>query len=258
MEMNDKEIDQLIDDTIKNAYSAPKLDIDASWLQVKQRLQRKEQFKLKFRFAAIAVISFIIGAALFSSPAIVTAFTPFYQTIKELPNQMVAFFFGKEDSSKIESKTEPPNDSLSSVQDSTIIEINNVLEVSTEQLEDILSFEVPQLNYIPPSYSLLRIEVLESEVDAKSNQVEFSYQNKENQILRVFLNKLTDNLTIGSGANRSGGTVETIQLATGEAYLTLTESGLNKIELLQSDIYIRVMGREDEEVLIQIVNNISF
>jgi len=256
--MDDKEIDQLIDDTIKNSPAAPKPAVDASWLQVKQQLQRRQRVKLRVRFVAIAAISFIIGAALFGTPAITTAFTPFYQTIKELPNQVVAFFFGKEDSTKIQSKTEPPNDSLSSIQDSTIIETDHVLEVSAEQLEEMLSFAAPKLNYIPPSYSLLRIEIMKLGADAKSNQVEFIYQNKENEILRVFLNKLTDKLTIGSGANRSGGTVETIQLASGEAYLILTESGLNKIELLQSDIYVRVMGREDEDVLIQIVNNISF
>lgn len=122
----------------------------------------------------------------------------------------------------------------------------------------MLNFNVPKLNYIPPSYSLLRIEISESGEEVKSNQVEFIYQNEEKQILRVFLKKLIDNSTIGSGANRSGGTIKTIQLPAGEAYLTLTEDGLNKIELLQSDIYVHVMGRENDETLVQIVNNIVY
>lgn len=257
--MDDKELDQLIDDTIKETPTTPRPNIDSSWLQVKKRLHRKQKFKLRFRFVAVAVISFIIGATLFSTPAVVKAFTPFYQTVKELPNQIMAFFFGNQDSSKTEPKTEPPKDTLSTPQDSTSSETDaNILEISVEQLEEMLNFDVPKLNYIPPSYSLLRIEITESGAEVKSNQVEFIFQNEEKQILRVFLKKLIDNSTIGSGANRTGGTFKTIQLPAGEAYLTLTEDGLNKIELLQSDIYVHVMGRENEETLVQIVNNIIY
>lgn len=68
------------------------------------------------------------------------------------------------------------------------------------------------MNYIPPSYSLLRIEITESGTEVKSNQVDFIFQNEEKQILRVFFKKLIDNSTIGSGANRTGGTIKTIQL----------------------------------------------
>lgn len=257
--MDDKELDQLIDDTIKETPITSRPNIDSSWLQVKKRLHRKQKFHYRFRFVAVAVISFIIGATLFSTPAVVKAFTPFYQTVKELPNQIMAFFFGNQDSSKTEPKTEPPKDTLLTPQDSALSETDaNIREVSVEQLEERLNFDVPKLNYIPPSYSLLRIEITESGAEAKSNQVEFIYQNEEKQILRIFLKKLIDNSTIASGANRSGGIVKTIQLSTGDAYLTLSEDGLNKIELLQSDVYVLVMGRENEETLLQIVNNIEF
>lgn len=257
--MDDKELDQLIDDTIKEAPTTLKPNIDSSWLQVKKRLHRKQKFQLRFRFVGVAVISFIIGATLFSTPAVVKAFSPLYQTVRELPNQIMAFFFGNQDSSETEPKTEPPKDTLSTPQDSAFSETDaNIIEVSVEQLEEMLNFDVPKLNYLPLSYSLLRIEITEPGTKVKSNQVEFIYQNEEKQILRIFMQKLIENSTIGSGANRTGGTIKTIQLPAGEAYLTLTDDGLNKIELLQSDIYVHVMGRENEETLIQIVNNIIY
>lgn len=130
--MDDKELDQLIDDTIKETPITSRPNIDSSWLQVKKRLHRKQKFHYRFRFVAVAVISFIIGATLFSTPAVVKAFTPFYQTVKELPNQIMAFFFGNQDSSKTEPKTEPPKDTLLTPQDSALSETDaNIREVSS-------------------------------------------------------------------------------------------------------------------------------
>lgn len=68
--MNDNELDQLIEETLKNMPTEPIIEFEQSWSKVRKRLQRKQQFRKVAGLIAIIAVSFMAGASIFSSPVV--------------------------------------------------------------------------------------------------------------------------------------------------------------------------------------------
>lgn len=260
--MNDSELDRLIDEALESMPKMPLPDSEQSWLEVKQqyaKLRRKQRTRKRLALSSLVAISFLAGAILFGNPTGVTAFSPFYQAVKELPNQVVAFFFGSNMTSDKGAKTAAPNDSdIVSDEDFSLVEDAEMtmVEVTEEQASEMLQFDMPKLSYIPKGYTRMQIEVAQSKRETKSNHIMFVYQNSKQKLLRITITQLGDNFAIGSGANLAEATVETVQLSLSEGILTLTKGGTNKLEFLQSNLYIHILGSIDRNDLIQIAEHI--
>jgi hypothetical protein len=261
--MNKDELDQLFDEAFqKAAEKMPptyKPDHRNAWNQIQKKmkpLQRKKAFqKMIFRFGLIAA-SVLFGAVLVGNPVVTQAFTPFYQSVKTLPDQMVSFFFGNKDNPGTGNKTKPPRDVPKSTIPSSGGDLQTIA-IHPEEASQKVVFALPSFSYPPSGYTLTRTEIFLNPGELQSKEIMYTYVNPDKKIFRITLNKLENDSSIGSGASNNGELIETLQLHNGTAYLTMARDGTNKLEFLWTGVYIHMMGFVSKEELIKVAENMT-
>ncbi len=267
--MNEDEFDELFDkafdNTAKNMPPTFVPDHRKTWQNIQQemkKMERKQTFRRRMNLIGVAAASVLLGAVLFSSPVVTKAFNTFYQSVKDLPGQVVAFFFGNQDKSGEGAKTKPPTDG--EITDNPTNSPNSVIggelqtiTVTLGEAKEKVNFPLPSFGYTPEGHVLTRINIFLNPGETLSNQIVFTYTNEDNRLLRITLNKLEKDSALGSGADISEATVEEIQLKHGTGYLTLSQKGANKLEFLMTNIYVHIMGYLSKDEIIKLAEQMT-
>ncbi len=264
--MNEDKFDELFDKAFENAAKTipPTFVADhrGTWFNIQRamkRTERKRAFQRRIGLFGVIAASILIGALLFGNPVVTKAFNPFYQSIKELPGQLVTFIFGTQDQLENGAKTKPPTDegmSSNPTADHNLVNSGDlqIVTITSEEAKASVNFPLPSFGYLPEGHTLTRIEIFLNPDEIVSNQILFTYTDEDQHLLRITMNKLVNDSVLGSGANTSEATVEEIGLKHGIGYLTLSEEGTNKLEFLLTNIYVHIMGYVSKDEIIKLAD----
>ncbi len=264
--MNKSKFDELFDETFqKAAKQLPDLEMDPSkaWERVIPKLEaaRRKSQRRKRIIQTLMVVSFIgIGTFFLGQSQIVKAFNPLYQSISQMTENLVSFFFGNEDRSPDGAKTVPPPAGQIGTSNGFIIGDMKSVEIDPLNAQDKVSFTLPSFT-VPDQFSLNRAEVFlpSDNVPTLSKEIRYTFMDTENGILRVTIKELEENSHLGSGVNKSGTNISVIQLKNNlTGYLTSSTDGSEKIEFLIGKLYVLIMGKISDEEMIDIAETISF
>lgn len=254
--MNKEEFDRLFDDTFDKMATTTQekylSDYHPSWEIIKKRIkaeEKKRAMRKTFRNVSVIAASMLLGAIILGSTPITKAFHPFYQTLKELPGEIVTLFFGNQDKTDNSAKTNPPTVGK---QGEDSIGETTVISVTLEEAKEKVSFELPLFNYIPAGYELKNIELFLLQGEELSKKARLTFKN-ENRTFWVTLNELNTDTTVGSGAKNAK--IEEIQLNFGKGYFTVSDDGSSKLEFLKGNIYVIILGQLEKEELIRFVES---
>lgn len=254
--MHKEDFDKWFDDAFDQLRDKSDIpDYRPSWDKVKKSLKIKEKRRMRnrmFRNVSVIAASMLLGAILFSSTPITTAFNPFYQTIKQLPGDIVTIFFGNEDNTYDDAKTLPPANEYDNSNLEVDIGPTEIITTSFEQARDKANFTLPAFSYIPHGYQFEKTELFMTPGEDLSKKVRFTFRGQSNALWVTFI-QLENNMTITSGSTKAN--VEEIEFYFGIGYLTLAHDGSSKIEVLKGDIYISVLGYLEKDELIRFMEN---
>lgn len=253
----EQEFDEAFSKAVKNMPPPHIPSHKDAWNQVRpkiRRMQRRRAIRKSTARIGIIAASVSIGAFLFGNPTVSTAFTPFYQTVKKFPDQMISFFFGNKNNPGTEAKTIPPGPAeVSPTKRDDKVE---TILIDRQNSGQELALAPPRFNYIPEQYLLTETYADVNSDEQEAKQVYFIFTNKQQQVLRVFLSRLEDDTTIGSGAGKND-LMETVQMDDGTAYFTVTNDGSNKLEALRANFYVYMIGNISKEEMVKVAEGIS-
>ncbi|MGG6314122.1 DUF4367 domain-containing protein [Paenibacillus macerans] len=259
--MKKDELERLFDEAFSNAVEKmPPPHIPShkdAWNQVQHKIRRMQRQRAVRRSVArvgMLAASLILGAMLFGNPGVSTAFTPFYVTVKELPNHMVSFFFGNKDNPSMEAKTPPPSPSATTPakHDSEV----ETVALGPHHTTDQLAFAPPVIRFIPDRYELVETDLNVISDEDQAKQIFFTYTNNRQETLRIFVSQLEDDTTIGSGAVQDE-QMEMLHIDGGTAYFTVTQDGTNKLEVLKANLYVYIIGDIAKDEMVKVAEGIT-
>ncbi|KQN99866.1 DUF4367 domain-containing protein [Paenibacillus sp. Leaf72] len=239
-----------------------------SW-QITQKklkaLNRRKRRNRALSYVALITASIMIGSFLFGTSAKTKAFSPIYQSIVELPGQMISFFFGNQDKSDKGAKTIPPEERDTSHDksnnESSIHPLSgqesHTISVMEDEVNNKLTFTPPSFPQLPEGYQLSRIDISVQPNDAKSNEVLYVFKNEEAKLLRVNLQQLESGSVVGSLASAASSTVEIIPLLRGKGYLTSMPNETKKLEFMLANLYIHIVGNLSKADLIAFAESMN-
>ncbi|WP_156289532.1 DUF4367 domain-containing protein [Oceanobacillus salinisoli] len=257
--MNNDEFDQLFDKAFEKAVTNSDditSDHQPSWKKVKKRIkteQKKRAMKRNFRRISVIAASMLLGAIIFGNSNVSNAFNPFYITLKEMPGQIVNIFAGNNDTNDDEAKTPPPTNGENSQNQGDLNVGETGVSVTLEEAKEQVSFNLPAFDYIPNGYTLKETVVFRLPEEDLAKKVRFTFIDQNKETFWVTLTQLESNTTIGSGANAD---VEEVQLKSGKGYLSLSPDQSSKLEFLQGNVYVTILGTLSKEDIIRFAENI--
>jgi hypothetical protein len=248
----DKQFDQAFDEAMADLSHEKEPDIKQSWNHMKQVIQRKKKRQVARRIVQnvlLVAASMLLGVMLFGGTQATVAFTPIYQSIKELPGR-VSVFFGNVDNTGREAITSPPvNQQLV---DNTHSNEKSIINVSFEELNNKISFTAPSFSYIPSGFELIRSQLFIEQGQDVSNHAIFTFRNAQ-EILRVTILLTQDDTVAGLNTDSS---IEIVRLKYGNGFFIHNESGTSVISFGINEKYVTILGNIEKEEMIQFANNI--
>lgn len=255
----DELFDTTFEETIKNHEFVP--DSEASWQKVEYQLNRRLKSQNRFKALPFVAASFVLGAVLFGTPVVTSAFTPFYHTIKSIQQGMVSFIFGSDEGHSTKPKTLPPPDQpQSSSQSGQDVKNGDTSQKdfgSWEEASKFVSFQPPKIKFVPDGFKLSKVLNFFPHGRGNATTAILLYSGPENMNFTITLRQIEKGEKLASGYQEDSGTFQNIKINNNDAYLFLAKDGTTSVEYMVGGMYISVIGNVNKEQTIQIASNIN-
>ncbi|CAM3636786.1 DUF4367 domain-containing protein [Marinicrinis lubricantis] len=252
------EFDRAFEEAAKNHTVVP--DPLESWKKVEKKLQRRRTRRQRLKMLPYIAASFILGAVIFSTPAVTNAFSPVFQTLKQIQEDMVTFIYGSNEEDPSESRTAPPNDTekedvstTESMRQTAAVHQNYR---TWEEAAPYVSFYPAAVSYVPEGFHLADVRLAFREGDDYANEAVLLYE-KDHLRYRIMLELLEAGESITSATDKDSSKYEEIVIHGAEAILTVSADDRARLEYLYNNIYISISGSLSKEDIIQIAENIK-
>lgn len=253
----DQKFDEAFDEIARDLAETFTPDHRPSWEKMKIRLKverRKKRLKKTVRHVSGLVSAMILGAMILGNFNVTKAFNPFYQNLKQFPGEVVSFFFGNKDESEEVPKTPPP---LTGNAASNVYSVQTSIQtVSLDEAGNQLAFSIPTFGYVPTDYELNKTEIFMKQEMGIATKVRLTFQGSSDKTFWVTLQQLDHSSTIGSRANKSR--IEVIQTKYGKAFFVVSQDGSSKLEFLNGNIYVNILGELKKKELIDFIDALEF
>lgn len=244
----DKAFDEAFEAATKRHAMAP--DPSASWLKVERRLKRRRRAMQRLKLFPYVAAAFVLGAYVFGTPTVTKAFNPFFQTIKNMQEDVSTLIFGSNYGNASEAKTSAPVDELpASGTVMSVAEKSDERFATWEEAKTRLAFQPVEFEHVPEGYELREVRLFFGESETYANEAVLLYTGAEKRY-RIQLRMLEQNESIASAADTASGSLETVDVNGNIAYLSVAEDGRSRLEYLHLNVYISIAGdlKRDEAI----------
>jgi len=251
----DKLFDEAFDEAAKRTTMIP--DATPSWDNMQRKIRSKKKQRKLLGILPVAAASFLLGAFLFGSPAITTAFSPFFDTVKHIQQNVVSFIFGTKTTDS--GALTPPPDEQAGIEESESSErpIYEKSYASWNEAVRHVTFSPINIPDIPPDYKLSEVRLYSANADSPASEARLVYFNQDNQRLLIKLSQIPDNAVITSSHVKEEGTFTVIEHDGLKAYYFAASSGHAMLEFVYADIHISFSGVLAKETFVQMAENIK-
>lgn len=252
----DKEFEAAFEEAARNREWIP--DLDASWARVEAKLNRRRRRRARLRVLPYLAASFILGALIFSSPAVSNAFQPLFRTFVTVQEGVTHIVFGTqaEEPSLKDSVPPPPSwngsepaATLEPGADLPVDEVQNTFS-TWEEAASSIPFLRPFEPRIPPGFKLLKVMVDTVTVTEPVTSAVLVYTNAEGQGICVTFRQMREGEMMSSDYRERDGKLEMIRVGGYDAYLFSTKDGSSSLEWMIGQIYISLVGPVGKEVVL--------
>jgi hypothetical protein len=260
--MNQEKFDEMFDEAFEAAAKKHDFvpDSEASWEKVQKRLIRRYKRKQFFKALPYIAASFVLGAFLFGTPITTKAFTPFFQNIKAIQQNVVSLIFGSDEQTVTKPKTSPPNEAphaSSAGHDVNAGETAQFSYTTWEEASSNLAFRPPNIMYIPDGFKISNVLNIVPHGTGKATTSIVNYANSSGKNYSITFRLVERNEKITSGLPKDGGKYEEIKINDAAAFLYETNDGSSSIEFMSGGIYICVLGNLSKAETQKVAQNIK-
>jgi hypothetical protein len=254
----DRQFDVTFEETVK-VLPTKLPDPTASWERVQKQVAKKTKMQTRLKVAPYVAASFILGAVVFGSPAVTKAFTPFWQSIKNVQQGVISFIFGNEVDNSGKSKTSSPKDN--SVAEGENLNVAADIEKNFSTVEEAsgkIGFGPFSFDYLQSHYKIKDIRLFFRGQVEKANKVMVLSENEKTRDTFILnLELLERNQLITSGSDQNAGQLETIQINGNTVYMFTTNDGRLNLEYLLGNVHVSISGKLSKTEGIEIAQNIK-
>lgn len=264
----ENKFDELFDAALSEAAKKHEFvpDPEQSWLKVERKLKRQSQNRARLRAIPYIAISFVLGALIFGTPAVSTAFNlPFVKSILSIKDDVAHIVFGNDEGAeKSKAKTPPPPGfSVETPQVGEDVESIVYQQRSLKSWAEAskqAAFETPNIEFVPAGYKLDEvIGFFHPSGKEKANRLVFFYSGSGEGNYRIAFTPFRPNEKLSSSYRIEDGTLETILINNKDAYLFVGKDGTTSIEyIMGSTIFTMILGNLSKEEIVKVAENIRF
>lgn len=255
----DRQFDEAFAAAAKDHTVTP--DFEPSWLKVEKKLQRRSKRKIRMKTWPYIAASFILGALLFSSPAVSMAFNPFKQAIQTIQEGFISLVYGSDEVDKGKAKTDPPPDFSGNIpSDGQVVDTGEMIEQQFESLEEIIGkteFEPPKTVHAPDGYQLVNGKLFFHSGQEKANSVVLFYTGPENKRFSITMGQMEPNEKLSSNYRQDDGEFETVKLGDEDAYLFTGKDGTSSLEYMRRRLFIAIVGQLSRDDIMETAKNLQ-
>lgn len=251
MAFSDQELDNLIKAEISKELSNIRVpDFNEQWSKIKEEIQTDDKpispkrTKINRRLAIVASMLFISLSLAFLTPKDANAFG---EKIIEFFNIIV----GKTTNNKTEIYKQTGSPAEPVVTD---LGTNNEKEVTLEQAQGTISYNLVKPNYLPPQFKLKR--VLLTNMGPGISEVSIEYEG-DNKIIVFKQNNNAKNTSRGSLYDTDDTTVKDVDIEGNPGFLLITKNNICTLNWSQGDLVLQITGKIDPEQIIKMAASIS-
>jgi len=255
--MKKEEFDRLFDLALEDAAKKmPSPDPDLSWARIEDQFRRtKTRSPNRWVSYSAMAASFLLGALIFSSPAVSNAFNPLVAAVKDLQSDVVSFVFGHRSGNEKNAKTDAPPEMDGQLVTNQFSE--QISYSSWEEAKRHLAIPAPEIGYVPDSYKLFQV-VLVSKGTQQANQAILIYNSElENSSYQIEIQTVDDKELVSTGSEKAEGKYEELEINGKKAYLFTDSKGRSSLDLMRWPLVISISGSISTEELIKIAGGIS-
>lgn len=265
--MNRKDFDQLFDQAFDDAARSSQFvpDPAPSWARIEKKLAQRAKFRRRLKAVPYVAASFLLGAYIFGTPAVTTAFKPVIEAVSSIRDGVVEITVGKKDGDTTVPKTAPPpgfvEEGDAPVQDGEDLSDSAVVSVKHKTIKEAakhLAFAAPELRYVPEAFELSSIETYQDGNKDKSDLLSIQYVNKSGNsgMYRITVRKWQKDMVMKITNDDPAIPTESIVLNGYEAYLQVTEDGSASVQYFADDLHVMIVGILGRDDAIRIAEGI--
>jgi hypothetical protein len=232
-------------------------DSTNSWKTVQRKLAFQRRKILWFRLirrSALILVAFVAGAALFGTPMVTTAFSPFWIKIQQIEGDVTTLVFGRTEGGKPSSstvQTEPAKGGQNV--------IGSVIKrpVTWEEAKKACNFSLPAIGFVPNGYHLREIVVLHSSSDM-GTKVRGVYESKSDQTITIVFSSLAEETLLYSNSHYNDWqSSEKLYLFEHSAFLNTSNDGSRSLEFMKDGVAISISGKLPAEVVLDMAKQLK-
>lgn len=267
--MNREQFDRLFDQAFEEAarHSTFVPDPGPSWANIEKRLAKRARRRRRLRLVPYIVLSFMLGAFIFGTPAVTIAFQPIIQSASMIRDGVAELTVGRLKPSDTVPKTDAPPGHTETEDSPALegqdIESGGMTRYSYDTLAEAsknLAFKPPAIRFVADFFELAGILAYRPHDSDKDEQLWIQYDRKdggEGQY-SIRMNAFPPGATMRISSDHTGVETESIVVNGYEAYLQLTGEGYARLQFFVDDLYISITGLLAREEIVMIAEGLRF
>ncbi|MWC27584.1 DUF4367 domain-containing protein [Paenibacillus sp. MMS18-CY102] len=230
-------------------------DATPTWEKVSVRLQKRRRHKkLLFRLKIVAaVIAATIVIDLTTTTNIPATYASMSSLFREVKENIVEFFFTKDQSDTSTAKTVPPP-AIDNESNEPAAPITTTLEDAKSKL----SFTLLLPSYIPDHYALETVRIFR-EASGRYSNVYLEYLNNNEEIFKISQRFIEPGSThVTSDVPITAGTIKEPMIGDNRGVLVILPEGFVTLEWLTADsIKVSISGKLTEDAILQMARSLD-
>lgn len=259
----DKRLSEVFDDALAYSLQGTQPIPKPSWEQVRRQIEQLHHARLRksrLQWISLFTVSILLGAFIFSTTPMASAFNPIFTVFKSLRDNVVTFFYESEDLDTNGAKTPPPPGAIkelpaennpSSNQSGTL----KSREVSLDEAKKQAPFRVLSAKKVPARFKLDKTEIQSNQEEVRL--VSIRYTENEESAFYIMQEKIDSDTMISSGLRQGAGDIEEIDLGGLKAFLYVLKDGQSKLEWMKDNVLINIMGDVSETEIVDIAKQLK-
>lgn len=266
--MNREEFDQLFDQAFDEAAHSSQLvpDPGPSWARIQKKLARRAAIKRRLKLVPYIAASFLLGAYLFGTPAVTTAFKPVIEAVATIKDGVLEMTIGQPKANGTLPKTAPPpgiaEDGGSNKSDGQDLSNNDTASQhdTLKAAAKYLNFALPGIGLVPESFALREIITYRHQDSNKGNQLSLLYEREsgESGLYRISIRKLEKDQRMKLSSDVPDIASEMTTINGYQAFLQITNEGYASLQYFANDLLVNIFGNLDREEIMEIGSNIQW
>lgn len=262
--MNKDQFDQLFDEAIAESASKSTLipDASSSWKKVERRIRRQQRRKQQMRLLPYIAVSFFLGAFFFGSPIVSATFTPFFQSLQSIQEQMTTIIFGVDRTADTATpKTPPPPDvGAAAIQQNNKSgdqgQLTSTYTTWQEAAPHTLFNDI-RIEHQVSGFAPMEVRLFFDATEDYAPHALIAYSDDHGQRYRISMRMLDTKEMINSAVTDVGSQIEQIDIHGSEAILVLMDDGRSSLEYIYMNMFISISGQLTKQQIISVANGIE-